>query len=306
MSHGSKTSGSSGRRSRPLEIAFAGILLLALGAMLGPRAHAITFEAAVLDYQSGLKERGLAKLEQLATQGDARAQYYLGIELVKGTSGQTDLARGYAWLQVAAQPYVGSYGASAVDEARAAVAKVGPMLSGKDLIRADQIAGTFLTERNQIAQRQLARALAAILATDPVAAAERQRGCAIDRSLKDCPPAPPADDQTTACTGDVATPDKPPSVRGPDAIVRKPAYPRSALRTAEEGSVVYVVHVDRSGDVCYAVIAMGSGNEAIDRSTLDTVRIWRFQPALKDGRAVEAVEHGKIEFGLTDFKVGEK
>jgi protein TonB len=67
----------------------------------------------------------------------------------------------------------------------------------------------------------------------------------------------------------------------------EPAYPYEMLRLHEKGRVTVAFIVDETGGVLAPRIE-SSTNAAFDRPALDAVRLWRFEPGVKDGRAVRA------------------
>lgn len=77
-----------------------------------------------------------------------------------------------------------------------------------------------------------------------------------------------------------------------------PAYPVRALRAGVEGSVTARVQVDAQGRVSDVQIVQRSGdrNRELDRAVLETVRDWRFEPAMRDGRAVASVVNVPVDF----------
>jgi len=77
-----------------------------------------------------------------------------------------------------------------------------------------------------------------------------------------------------------------------------PAYPPRALRAGVEGSVIARVQVDAKGRVSDAQIVQRSGDRdrELDRAVLETVREWRFEPAIRDGRAVASVVNVPVDF----------
>lgn len=93
-----------------------------------------------------------------------------------------------------------------------------------------------------------------------------------------------------------------PAVRDRDARPlssnAKPEYPRSALRSGVEGSVIASLNVDTRGQVTDANIVQRSGgrDRDLDRAVLTTVRDWKFEPAMQDGRAVASVVRVPVDF----------
>jgi len=78
----------------------------------------------------------------------------------------------------------------------------------------------------------------------------------------------------------------------------KPVYPRSALRSGVEGSVVASLNVDTRGQVTNADIVQRTGgrDRDLDRAVLTTVRDWKFEPAMQNGRAVASVVRVPVDF----------
>ncbi|MCE3001619.1 MAG: energy transducer TonB [Xanthomonadaceae bacterium] len=79
----------------------------------------------------------------------------------------------------------------------------------------------------------------------------------------------------------------------------QPDYPRAALKSRAEGTVLLRVRVGSDGLPVSVAIARSSGHPALDDAARRQVlRHWRFQPALRDGVAVEAVGLVPIAFRL--------
>lgn len=78
----------------------------------------------------------------------------------------------------------------------------------------------------------------------------------------------------------------------------KPAYPAFARRLGHEGKVLVRISVLSSGEVADASVATSSGFNALDEAALATVRRWRFRPAQRGGRAVDATLNVPITFKL--------
>lgn len=127
-------------------------------------------------------------------------------------------------------------------------------------------------------------------------------------------PALPASDPVTPTTVSPAADAAPPAtapapLQRKPAVVRDrqarplagnpaPAYPPAALRAGIEGSVVASLQVDAQGKVTDASIVSHDGQRSrdLDRAVLDTLRGWRFEPALRDGRAVATVVRVPVDF----------
>ena len=79
-----------------------------------------------------------------------------------------------------------------------------------------------------------------------------------------------------------------------------PRYPTSALRSGIEGTVLVRAEIDADGTPVDVGIARRSGNRELDRAALNAVRGWRFQPALRDGKAVASAVQVPVDFVLED------
>lgn len=78
----------------------------------------------------------------------------------------------------------------------------------------------------------------------------------------------------------------------------KPEYPRQALRSGVEGSVSVRIEVDAAGNATDVTVVERTGERSrdLDRAVTDAVRKWKFQPALKDGKAVAGAVVLPVEF----------
>lgn len=79
-----------------------------------------------------------------------------------------------------------------------------------------------------------------------------------------------------------------------------PAYPRDALMAGAQGTVMLRVLVGEDGSPLEVSIERSSGNRSLDSAARTQVlRQWKFQPAIDNGRPVQA--YGLIP---VDFKLG--
>ncbi|SDY96341.1 poly-beta-1,6-N-acetyl-D-glucosamine biosynthesis protein PgaD [Lysobacter sp. yr284] len=76
----------------------------------------------------------------------------------------------------------------------------------------------------------------------------------------------------------------------------KPAYPLGSLRQQEGGLVTLRVQVSAQGEATQVQISRRSGYRALDRAAVDTVRRWKFSPAVRNGKPVAAVVFVPVEF----------
>jgi periplasmic protein TonB len=78
-----------------------------------------------------------------------------------------------------------------------------------------------------------------------------------------------------------------------------PAYPRDALRDGIQGTVMLQVLVDVDGRPIDVQVQHSSGNRLLDNAARRQVlERWMFRPAMKDGRAVQAIGLVPIAFNL--------
>jgi len=84
----------------------------------------------------------------------------------------------------------------------------------------------------------------------------------------------------------------------PTIVESKPApYTESALASRVEGTVVLMVLVRRDGSVGAASVSRGL-EPSLDQSALDTVKEWKFAPAMRGGRTVDVVLEVEVRFRL--------
>ncbi|WP_372014130.1 energy transducer TonB [Pseudoxanthomonas sp. 10H] len=77
-----------------------------------------------------------------------------------------------------------------------------------------------------------------------------------------------------------------------------PEYPRAALRSGEEGSVLLSIALDARGvptDV-NVIQRNGTRDRSFDRAAIQAARQWRFEPAIRDGKAVPATVQLPVDF----------
>jgi protein TonB len=101
------------------------------------------------------------------------------------------------------------------------------------------------------------------------------------------PPAPPAPAPTFEASQDTTYNSK---------II--PPYPREALADSAEGTVWLLVRVDENGAVIDISVDKSSHNRYLDRSALETVKKYRFNPAMRDGKRVGSLVRVPVRFTL--------
>lgn len=83
------------------------------------------------------------------------------------------------------------------------------------------------------------------------------------------------------------------------AVAPPPAYPRDAIRTNAQGTVMLRVLVDVDGRPLEVIVDRSSGHRSLDREAVRQVQQrWRFEPAMRDGVAVQAWGLVPIDFNL--------
>lgn len=122
----------------------------------------------------------------------------------------------------------------------------------------------------------------------------------------DDPPLLSATGDTPAVDGDVTPPTTAPAGRDPLPGVHleydlapAPDYPRDALRAGIEGTVMLQVLVDIDGRPLKVDVQHSSGDRRLDAAARRQVlEHWRFRPAVRDGRRVQAIGLVPIAFKL--------
>jgi protein TonB len=70
------------------------------------------------------------------------------------------------------------------------------------------------------------------------------------------------------------------------AINAPPPYPADALLARIEGRVVLKVKIETDGTVAKAQVETSSGHNSLDKAALEAVKLWKFEPARRLGRAI--------------------
>ncbi len=88
--------------------------------------------------------------------------------------------------------------------------------------------------------------------------------------------------------------------RDPSPLASNPApsYPAQALRSGVEGSVSVRIEVDANGNATDVTVVERTGERSrdLDRAVINAARNWRFEPAMKDGKAVAGAVVLPVEF----------
>lgn len=81
----------------------------------------------------------------------------------------------------------------------------------------------------------------------------------------------------------------------------EPKYPAAALRAGVGGTVVVYAELDAKGVPIEVRVAKRSGERDLDRAALSAVRQWRFEPAMRDGKAVASAVRVPVDFRPSDM-----
>jgi TonB family protein len=93
--------------------------------------------------------------------------------------------------------------------------------------------------------------------------------------------------------------------QGPKGIdLQPPAYPMGERKSGAEGWVIVNFMIDRQGKPYELSVSDSTGNRVLEEAALEQVAKWRFEPATLNGKPVDAGDHVKMEFRLTNMKRG--
>lgn len=79
---------------------------------------------------------------------------------------------------------------------------------------------------------------------------------------------------------------------------RPPRYPDIARQNRWEGTVLLKLTIDAQGRVTTVQVVTSSGFPVLDAEAATAVRIWRGEPATRDGVAIESEEYLPVRFKL--------
>jgi len=77
-----------------------------------------------------------------------------------------------------------------------------------------------------------------------------------------------------------------------------PVYPLAARREQREGDVLLKVEVLENGLIGEITVARSSQSADLDAAAIDAVKQWRFEPAIRNGQAIQQVTLLPIRFDL--------
>jgi protein TonB len=79
---------------------------------------------------------------------------------------------------------------------------------------------------------------------------------------------------------------------------REPVYPAEAVRRAQQGTVMLLIHVSEDGLPAEVDVAQSSGYVLLDSAARDAVLGWHFLPAVRGGQAVPFEMRLRVVFHL--------
>jgi TonB family protein len=279
------------------------------------------FVRAIDFNKANLRLRSFAMIENAARLGDARAQIAWGAALARGSDPLIvgDIVQGYAWLQIARDGCGGqsSFTRGAIREAQSRMDQARRLMTAEQLQAAEEMAGSYREQCLAAWEEQVRARSAPLFRDDHAVGADifpddsprriapgseavdgivDRRGCAAAPDETGCRQAAKTLDAGPHCTGQIM-----PTPAGLEARKVEPDYPVRELRDGISGGVVALVHVDRSGWVCRAVVVENSGTPALQASVLDAVRRWHIGPAIVDGQAVETMILARFQMSIYGY-----
>ena len=76
----------------------------------------------------------------------------------------------------------------------------------------------------------------------------------------------------------------------------EPKYPAAMLRAGVGGTVVVLAEVDAQGTPIDVRVVERSGERDLDRAAVNAVRQWRFEPAIRNGKAIATSVKVPVDF----------
>ncbi|RVU35446.1 energy transducer TonB [Rheinheimera riviphila] len=114
------------------------------------------------------------------------------------------------------------------------------------------------------------------------------------------PPPPPA--KTAKAAPPKAAPAaptiQPPSAEAQGLSNKAPLYPQLSRKKKEQGTVLLLILVKADGTVGEIKLKTSSGFTRLDQAAKQAVKRWQFQPALKDGKAIDFWYELPLKFRL--------
>lgn len=98
---------------------------------------------------------------------------------------------------------------------------------------------------------------------------------------------------STASAEDVQTTPTP-----PDECGQERHYPPMAIRLGHEGTTILAFRIGVDGLLTDIRVAQSSGHQELDDAAVAGARCWRYKPAMKDGKPIEAPWQASVKWQL--------
>jgi len=281
----------------------------------------VTPDPAVLDKLNTLtvdqlfKEARTALNEQrlVSPPGNNALEFYLKIlERDPTNSGARDALRElFTFAASAAEQDINARNIDNANRVIELLTKADPNNYTLTILRSKLDAQRKIVER-ETAQAAAAEEAARRRANEPAAAAAAPAAAANEPAATAAAPAAAPASSTPRAAAPAATPTEPAAAPASapvaaaggetrDAVLVRsvpPQYPNAALRRRQEGWVQVEFTVTSDGAVANARVLDADPPRTFDRAALDAVQRWSFNPALRNGTAVEATVRRRIEFKM--------
>ncbi|WP_386067150.1 energy transducer TonB [Tahibacter sp. UC22_41] len=281
----------------------------------------VTPDPAVLDKLNTLtvdqlfKEARTALNEQrlVSPPGNNALEFYLKIlERDPTNSGARDALRElFTFAASAAEQDINARNIDNANRVIELLTKADPNNYTLTILRSKLDAQRKIVER-ETAQAAAAEEAARRRANEPAAAAAAPAAAANEPAATAAAPTAAPASSTPRAAAPAATPTEPAAAPASapvaaaggetrDAVLVRsvpPQYPNAALRRRQEGWVQVEFTVTSDGAVANARVLDADPPRTFDRAALDAVQRWNFNPALRNGTAVEATVRRRIEFKM--------
>jgi len=275
-------------------------------------AAAAPVNVAAMSMNELLAEAGKAMKEQryLAPAGNNAFEFYLKVlEKQPGNQVATDALREtFPFAASAAEQTINQRNFDEAQREIDLLAKADPTNFTLTILRSklDAQRKTLDQEQQKQLDQQHQQQLAAQkAAADKVAAAklaQEQAAALAEQQKQQALAAQQQAQQQAAASRETAAATEPASTGVTrDAVLTRqvnPRYPTQAQRSGTEGWVEVDFKVDTEGRVRDAKVTQAQPRHVFDRSALEAVNRWQFQPAMRDGKPVTTELRRRIQFKL--------
>ncbi|MBL8297194.1 MAG: energy transducer TonB [Rhodanobacteraceae bacterium] len=280
------------------------------------KLNTLTVDQLFKEARTALNEQRL-----VSPPGNNALEFYLKIlEKEPGNSGAQDALRElFTFAASAAEQDINARNIDNANRVVELLTKADPNNYTLTILRSKLDAQRKIVEREAAqaaAAEEAARRRAAESAATAAASASPATGATPDSATAASPTAPAASTGTgSRPAAPAATPDPAPAAASTatpvatapaggesrEAVLVKsvpPQYPSAALRRRQEGWVQVEFTVTSSGAVANARVLDADPPRTFDRAALDAVQRWSFNPAMRNGAAVDTTVRRRIEFKM--------